>query len=325
MGSSLWLQCCQCGKRFEVLGETAEANRAFYAVQPQHKPGLEGGVCDECWNRRAEAQSRPAPRRWKAPKYSLRALLLAVAVIPPLVYWGYRYQDARSAEDHFARTWRMVRAEQAEYDDFFVAADELCRAQLAVPFVNRALVCDEHCDRLASERTRLAILLSGGYDYNLWPPMNARYTKAIQQLREVAGAKHAKLTVLRHQIQLPQGLKDDGWGYDVRAILEDSPANDNYVSIHVGQPFEEAQSVAQTAGYELHDLSQLAMAGSPDGFYINLPNEQGLLVDRDAKSGTVAAIALVENWPGPKGTQVFHRVQKMAVPNAPVSQAPIPR
>lgn len=45
----MWLKCCQCGRRFEIVGEDAKNARAFYDSRENHPPDKEGGVCDECF------------------------------------------------------------------------------------------------------------------------------------------------------------------------------------------------------------------------------------------------------------------------------------
>lgn len=47
----MWFTCCQCWKRFEVLGELAEDSKEFYARFPDHTEDKQIGVCDSCWLR----------------------------------------------------------------------------------------------------------------------------------------------------------------------------------------------------------------------------------------------------------------------------------
>ena len=44
-------------------------------------------------------------------------------------------------------------------------------------------------------------------------------------------------------------------------------------SITIGQQFNTARESAKSCGYELHDASQLAMFPTPDGFYLDLPDD----------------------------------------------------
>ncbi len=99
----------------------------------------------------------------------------------------------------------------------------------------------------------------------------------------------------------------------------DEPDRDPPV-IAVGQPWPEAVAVAR-AGYELEDASQLAMAGTPEGFYVNLPGGRGLIVYRDGRRDAVESMQWVENWPGPKRLRVYHAVRSFDVPPA---EAPTP-
>jgi hypothetical protein len=44
----------------------------------------------------------------------------------------------------------------------------------------------------------------------------------------------------------------------------------------------------------------LAMEPQPDGFYVDLPGQRGLIVFRDPQRDAVRSMLWVENWPGPK-------------------------
>lgn len=64
----------------------------------------------------------------------------------------------------------------------------------------------------------------------------------------------------------------------------------------VGQPWATAQSITQEAGYSLHDAAELQMEPPLDGFYIELPKDQGLIVLRDTRTNVVEAIEPYVNW-----------------------------
>ena len=84
-------------------------------------------------------------------------------------------------------------------------------------------------------------------------------------------------------------------------------------TISVGQPWSQAKRVAVRADYELHDASLLAMIPTPDGFYVNMLGERGLLVFRDPRRDVVASIEWVENWDRPKKFRVYHQVESFEV------------
>lgn len=86
--------------------------------------------------------------------------------------------------------------------------------------------------------------------------------------------------------------------------------------IAIGQPWPEATAAARRAGYELHDAGQLAMAPPAVGFTIDLPGGRGLIVFRDVRADSVAAVQWIENWPGPKAARVYHDVRSFDVPPA---------
>jgi hypothetical protein len=78
----MWLKCCQCGKQFEITGELAEQTRAFYDAQPNHTPDKEGGVCDECWEKRGPPiQQTGHKRRWTSFRWSIAVWLLLFAAL----------------------------------------------------------------------------------------------------------------------------------------------------------------------------------------------------------------------------------------------------
>src|SRR5262245_18548268 len=96
MSESMWLKCCQCGKLFEILGELAEQTRAFYAAQPNHPPDKEGGVCDECWEKRDRSavvnpyeSPRTAPNKrqvdyiWPFIGLGLGTVIMSTLVLSP--------------------------------------------------------------------------------------------------------------------------------------------------------------------------------------------------------------------------------------------------
>jgi hypothetical protein len=89
---------------------------------------------------------------------------------------------------------------------------------------------------------------------------------------------------------------------------------DGTKTILVGQPWPQAQRVARRAGYQLHDLSQLAMVPTPDGYYLDMPGRRGLLIFRDPLRDVVMSMAWVENWDGPKAHRVLHDVASFDVP-----------
>ena len=84
----------------------------------------------------------------------------------------------------------------------------------------------------------------------------------------------------------------------------------------VGQPWAEARAVAARAGYELHDASQLDMNPTPDGFYIDMPGQRGLVVYRDSRRDVVRLIDEIDNWPGPKVGRVHHDMRSFDLPLA---------
>lgn len=86
--------------------------------------------------------------------------------------------------------------------------------------------------------------------------------------------------------------------------------------IFVGQPWVEAVAVAQRAGYDLENVSGLAMDPTPDGFYLNMPAKRGLIVYRNARENAVRSMESVENWPGPKKFRIYHAVQSFDLPAA---------
>ena len=79
-------------------------------------------------------------------------------------------------------------------------------------------------------------------------------------------------------------------------------------TITIGQSWPAATAVARHQGYDLQDASSLGMDPAPDGFTINLPAHQGLMVLRDPHSNTVQAINLIDNWPGPKKNRIHHPI-----------------
>src|SRR4051794_35479267 len=60
--------------------------------------------------------------------------------------------------------------------------------------------------------------------------------------------------------------------------------------IAVGQAWQQATDVARRGGYKLHDAADLAMTPTPDGFYLDLPGQRGLIVLRDPASQTVKSV-----------------------------------
>ena len=92
----MWLQCCKCGKQFEIFGEQADRTRAFYTAQPNHTPDKEVGVCDECWDKvTRDRPPTPAAKRRRF-RFSLRAVFLVVttlAIVLAVGAWKFR-QDA---------------------------------------------------------------------------------------------------------------------------------------------------------------------------------------------------------------------------------------
>ena len=93
-------------------------------------------------------------------------------------------------------------------------------------------------------------------------------------------------------------------------------ASGDEAAIAVGQPWPHAERVARRAGYALHDASELAIVPRPDGFYINMPGNRGLLVHRDRRRQLVESLVSVENWDGPKQARVYRQERSFRVPPA---------
>lgn len=89
-----------------------------------------------------------------------------------------------------------------------------------------------------------------------------------------------------------------------------------HVTIAIGQAWGEAEDVARSQGYELHDASHLAVQPTPDGFVINMPASRGLIVLREPRTQTVSVMLMVENWGGSKAVREYHSVDSFQVPPA---------
>ena len=87
-------------------------------------------------------------------------------------------------------------------------------------------------------------------------------------------------------------------------------------TVRVGQDFAAAEASARDAGYVLNDASQLAMAGQPGGFYLDLPGDRGLIVLR-GDDGNVESVDLCEQWSRPKAARVYRSVESFDIPPAP--------
>ena len=86
--------------------------------------------------------------------------------------------------------------------------------------------------------------------------------------------------------------------------------------IAVGQSWQAATDVAKRAGYKLHNASELAMSPTPDGFYLDLPAQRGLIVLRNPENQTVKSVEWISQWNGAKSARVFHKVRSVRVPPA---------
>ena len=78
-------------------------------------------------------------------------------------------------------------------------------------------------------------------------------------------------------------------------------------TILVGQPWAEARAAATRAGYPAHDAAGLEYAPPLDGFYLNLPGDCGLVVQR-SPADVVRSLDWVEHWSVSKSACVDHDV-----------------
>jgi hypothetical protein len=93
-------------------------------------------------------------------------------------------------------------------------------------------------------------------------------------------------------------------------------------TISKGGKFTDAVRIAQAAGYELHDAGQLQTANRLYGFYIDLPNDEGLLVCHDPQTNWINLLQSIESWSGPRSKRIYHDIQSFTLPPAPRSARP---
>lgn len=108
-----------------------------------------------------------------------------------------------------------------------------------------------------------------------------------------------------------------GCAPETRIVPQAVPASRE---IKVGQPWAEATAAARGAGYELHDASGFATSPTIDGFYVDLPGDDVLLVGRNSATATVKWVDRMEHGQGPKLYRVDHDVRSFDLPAAPATR-----
>lgn len=86
-------------------------------------------------------------------------------------------------------------------------------------------------------------------------------------------------------------------------------------TVRVGEEFAAAQASARELGYEINDVSQLAMTPTPGGFYVELTGDRALLVFR-GKGDKVASLQICESWSRSKVERGYRAVESFELPPA---------